>query len=295
MEGQGDRGGGERTCLEGLYGGGRLRQGAEGEEVRGRLQVTGWGVRPREGSFGLVLRVDEGRCGVIKREGAEARGELNMSWEMTPCEDLVWFSGSLFGVFRGSPGGFVSLHACLSAQLLEESSSTGDSKETSSVVTLSSSLWFIHLRSSEAWTTPQYVCFSGNLSFSGWLMTSSFSVQTGLSAEFMRVWSSIWEFTITVSLQTLAHFCPTGSVGLEWVSAKLCCSSVKECFITLSVSLCSSDTLWMCMDSVAASCSALWPGELAIVGVRLSGRGRGVAASAPVHRKSKRRQLLRVL
>lgn len=83
MEGQGDRGGGERTCLEGLYGGGRLRQGAEG-----RLQVTGWGVRPREGSFGLVLRVDEGRCGVIKREGAEARGELNMR-EMTPCEDLV--------------------------------------------------------------------------------------------------------------------------------------------------------------------------------------------------------------
>ena len=56
-----------------------MREGAEGEEVRGRAAATRCGVNPRDGSGGLERRADEGRCGVMKGQGAEARGGLSRS------------------------------------------------------------------------------------------------------------------------------------------------------------------------------------------------------------------------
>lgn len=56
-----------------------MRDGAEGEEVRGRAAARERGVSPRVGSVGLERRADEVGWGVMKGQDAEARGGLSRS------------------------------------------------------------------------------------------------------------------------------------------------------------------------------------------------------------------------
>lgn len=58
-----------------------MRFGAEGDDVKGRVLGTGWGVTPSDGSVGLEGRVEEGRCVVVER--VDARRGLSSSCDRT--------------------------------------------------------------------------------------------------------------------------------------------------------------------------------------------------------------------
>lgn len=73
--------------MEGLWGGGRTRLGAGGDDVRGRAAGADWGVTPSDGSEGLEARLEEGNCGVVKR--ADARGlDSSCGWMLWRREDF---------------------------------------------------------------------------------------------------------------------------------------------------------------------------------------------------------------
>lgn len=69
--------------MEGLEGAGRMRVGAEGDDVGERAAGTGWGVTPSDGSDGLKMRLEGGRWGVVRR--FDTRGGLNSSWDW-----MIW-------------------------------------------------------------------------------------------------------------------------------------------------------------------------------------------------------------